>query len=135
MVNLPYNRFRSEVMFLSAIDIIYYRKANGEIPVKEFIDSLDIKMAAKVARTITLLQDNGAQLRFPYSRYLEDGIYELRTEQGNNISRVLYFFVIGNKAILTNGFTKKTQKTPRKEIKLAKSCREDYMLRVFNQGE
>lgn len=47
----------------------------------------------------------------------------------SNITRVLYFFLIGNTAILTNGFTKKTQKTPVREIELAKKYREDYMRR------
>ncbi len=46
----------------------------------------------------------------------EDGIFELRAQQGSDITRVLYFFQIGNKAYLTNGFTKKTQKTPPSEI-------------------
>ena len=65
-------------------------------------------------------------LRKPYSEYLEDGIFELRTKQSSNITRILYFFVIGNKAVLTNGFTKKSQKTPKKEIELAKKYRKDY---------
>lgn len=120
---------------MSAITIVYYVKSNGEIPVKNFIDSLDAKMAAKLMRTIELFRNNGAELRSPYSKYLEDGIYELRTKQGNNITRVLYFFVIGNKAVLTNGFVKKSQKTPPKELKLAKKYREDYMHRIFRQGE
>lgn len=38
------------------------------------------------------------------------------------ILAVLYFFYYGGKIILTNGFIKKTQKTPRKEIKLAQEC-------------
>lgn len=115
---------------MARIEVAYYVKENGDIPVKEFIDSLDIKMAAKVRRTIQLFQNNGNELREPYSKYLIDGIYELRIKQGNDITRVLYFFVIGNKAILTNGFTKKTQKTPHKEIRTAKQYREDYMRRM-----
>ncbi|MBQ5564448.1 MAG: type II toxin-antitoxin system RelE/ParE family toxin, partial [Clostridia bacterium] len=42
---------------------------------------------------------------------------------------VLYFFVIGKKVILTNGFIKKTQKTPKREIDLAKKYRADYLER------
>lgn len=120
---------------MAQIEVTYYVKENGDIPVKEFIDSLDIKMAAKVRRTIALFRDNGSELRSPYSEYLTDGIYELRTKQGSNITRVLYFFVIGNKAVLTNGFTKKTQKTPRREIDTAKQYREDYMKRAIGGGE
>ena len=46
--------------------------------------------------------------------------------------RILYFFFVGQKAILTNGFTKKTQKTPRSEIELAKQCKADYERRQKN---
>ena len=66
------------------------------------------------------MEEYGSELREPYSKYLEDGIFELRGKVGNNISRVMYFFYVGNRIILTNGFIKKTQKTPRKELELAK---------------
>ena len=46
--------------------------------------------------------------------------------QGNNITRVLYFFYYGGRIILTHGFTKKTQKTPRAEIEVARKRAEDY---------
>ena len=62
------------------------------------------------------LQENGSDLRELYSEYLRDGILELRAKVGFNISRVLYFFYDGKKAVLTHGFIKKTQKTPKKEI-------------------
>ena len=90
------------------------------------MDSLSEKLNAKTLKTIDLLEKNGQMLRKPYSEYLEDGIFELRTKQSRNITRILYFFVKGNKAILTHGFTKKTQKTPKKEIELAKKYRKDY---------
>jgi phage-related protein len=57
---------------------------------------------------------------------VKDGIFELRTIQGNNITRILYFFVVGKQIVLTNGFIKKTQKTPKKEIELALKYRDDY---------
>ena len=50
-------------------------------------------------------------------------------KQGSNITRVLYFFYIGKKIIATNGFVKKTQKTPPKELKLAKERRADWLER------
>ena len=46
-----------------------------------------------------------------------------------DISRVLYFFFVGKKAVLTNGFVKKTMKTPKREIELAKRYRKDYEMR------
>ena len=59
----------------------------------------------------------------------KDGIFEIRTKLGSDITRVLYFFFAGEKAVLTNGFVKKTQKTPRKELDKARSYRDDYLKR------
>ena len=73
-------------------------------------------MRARLLRTIDLLAKNGTALRMPYSEHLVDGIFEIRAKSGSNISRVLYFFVIGRKIVLTNGFVKKTQKTAQNEI-------------------
>ena len=115
--------------------ISFYETANGERPAEEFLLDLDIKMRAKMARTIQLLSDNGNELREPYSKELDDKIFELRAKVGSNISRVLYFFVIGQEIILTNGFVKKTQKTPRREIERAKRYRQDYMERVKMHDE
>jgi phage-related protein len=110
-------------------EVDFYEKENGEQPAKEFLLSLSIKMRAKMSDIISLLQDNGNDLRMPYSKHLGDGIFELRAKVGSDISRVLYFFYIDKQIILTNGFIKKSQKTPKREIDLAKKYREDYLSR------
>lgn len=89
-------------------------------------------MRAKLLVELDLLEENGPQLREPYSKHLEDGIFELRAKQGSDITRVLYFFFVGKKIVLTNGFTKKTQKTPRTEIAAAKKYRAEYIERKEN---
>lgn len=106
---------------------VFFRRENGEEPAKEFLLSLDVKMRTKMFHLITLLEEKGTTLRKPFSEYLEDGIFELRTQIGSNISRVMYFFVYGKRIIMTNGFVKKTQKTPRKEIEKAKKYRNEYL--------
>ena len=110
-------------------EVIFYRKENGEEPAKDFLTNLEPKMRAKIARAISRLEKNGTELREPFSKHLEDGIFELRATFSSNISRVLYFFFTGRTAILTNGFIKKTQKTPRQEIEKAKRYRDDYINR------
>lgn len=117
---------------MQEFEIIFYDLPNGEEPAKEFIQSLDIKMRAKMLRTVLMLKENGFELREPQSKHLDDGIFELRAKVGSDISRVLYFFVIGKKAILTNGFIKKTQKTPPGEIEKAKAYRKEYLSRKEN---
>lgn len=114
---------------MQEFEIIFYDKPDGTEPVKEFLDSLDVKMRAKMLRTIQLLAVNGTDLREPYSKGLEDGIFELRAKVGSDISRVLYFFIVGRKVILTNGFVKKTNKTPAAEKEKAKRYRAEYLSR------
>lgn len=65
---------------------------DGRCPVQAFLDSLEPKMHAKALRTIDLLEANGPLLRDPHSGPMGDGIFELRTKQGSNITRVCYFF-------------------------------------------
>lgn len=107
-------------------DIEYFEKSDKTRPAEEFILSEDVKMRAKIFRMLELLELKGNDLREPYSSYLTDGIFELRVKQGSDISRVLYFFVVGKKIILTNGFRKKTQRTPKNEIDLAKKYKTEY---------
>lgn len=109
--------------------INFYRTPTNTCPVEEFLDSLDKKMKAKMLRMIVLLENHGLDLREPYSKHLDDNIFELRAQQGNNISRILYFFTNNRQIILTNGFIKKTNKTPQGVISKAKRYREDYLKR------
>ena len=76
---------------------------------------------------IDILEQYGNQLREPYSKSLDNGIFELRAKVGLDISRVLYFFYYEGRIILTNVFVKKTQKTPQNEISLAKKYRRDFL--------
>ena len=68
-------------------------------------------MKSRLYRILAVLETDGNNIREPYSKFLGDGIYEVRVQQVNNITRVLYFFVVNKKIILTNGFIKKSQKT------------------------
>lgn len=110
-------------------DVEYYEKEDGTFPAEEFILSLDTKMRSKIFRELELLEIFGNKLREPHSKALGDGIYEIRAKVASDITRVLYFFAVGQKIILTNGFVKKTQKTPVSEIALAKKYRIDYLER------
>ena len=63
-------------------------------------------MKSILYRTLAVLETDGNNIREPYSKFLGDGIYEVRVQQVNNI-------VVNKKIILTNGFIKKSQKTPK----------------------
>ena len=114
---------------LAVFELELYETEDGKELVAEFLDSLDPKMNAKLIGLMELLEEKGTELREPYSAPLGDGIFELRCKLGSNITRALYFFFVGKHIVVTNGFVKKTQRTPPAEIKLAKDRRKDWIRR------
>ena len=68
-----------------------------------------------------------------FFKYLEstDRIYEIRIITAFRSIRILCFFDEGQLVVLTNCFLKKTQKTPKKEIKLAEKLRIEYLIKKY----
>lgn len=114
-------------------DVEFYRLPDGTKPVEKFLDSLSAKMRAKAVYSISILEEFGNTLREPYSKPMGDGLFELRIQFSSDISRIFYFFVVDNKIILTNGFVKKTMKTPKAEIMLARKYKADYERRHHHE--
>lgn len=107
-------------------EVEFYRLPDNTAPVEEFLDSLAIKMRAKSLYGLAILEEYGNHLREPYSKALGDGLFELRIKFASDITRIFYFFVVDNRIILTNGFVKKTMKTPKAELDLARKYKADY---------
>ena len=114
---------------MDMFSVVFYETLSGEKPAKVFLNELSDKQRAKTIRDLKILELYGNRLREPQSKHLEDGIYELRTKQGSNISRILYFFFVGKRIVLTNGFIKKSMKTPKNAIELAVRYKNDYIER------
>ena len=112
-------------------EIIFSDKEDGKVPVEEFLDSLSPKLLAKTLKDIDLLEKFGNNLREPFSKKLSDGIFELRTKQSSDITRIFYFFIFDKRIVLTNGFVKKSNKTPRSEIELAIKYKKDFERRFL----
>ena len=130
MAYIPYTISREhKERKMDKFTVEFYEKENDDIPAEEFLNGLNIRMKTKLVGLIKILQEKGNLLREPYSKPLGDGIFELRCKVGNDISRVLYFFYYNGKIIMTNGFVKKTRKTPRAVIDRAKAYRNDYLER------
>jgi phage-related protein len=109
--------------------LIFYDLPDGTEPAREFIQSLETKMRAKAVREIGLLEEVGQELREPHSKPIQEGIFELRIRWSKDTARVFYFFYVDKQIVLTNGFMKKTQKTPRKEIEKALRYKADWETR------
>lgn len=102
-------------------NIELYPLGSNKSPITDFLDNLPLSTLAKVRHVMRLLQEFGPQLRQPYSKKLTgcSKLFELRTS-GNSPVRLLYT-ISGRTFIILNGFVKKTNKTPSKEIKTALS--------------
>lgn len=82
---------------MSKFIVEFFEKSDGTYPAEEFILSQNLKMKSILYRTLAVLETDGNNIREPYSKFLGDGIYEVRVQQVNNIARVLYFFVVNKK--------------------------------------
>jgi phage-related protein len=81
----------------------------------------------KIEWTLNLIRVT-RQVPEKYFKHMEGttGLYEVRVEVGNNIYRIFSFFDKGNLVVLSNGFQKKSQKTPKQEIEKALKIMEEY---------
>jgi len=110
--------------------IEFYKTSAGRCPVEEFLDSLQDRDAKKVTWVLLLVErlDHVPEQYFKKLVGTED-LWEIRTQIGGNSYRLLGFFDGPVILILTCGFSKKQQKTPIREIELAKHRRNDYLQR------
>ena len=72
----------------------------------------------KLLTTIQKIEEEGIQIaiRMKWVKKLDNNLYEIRSKFGSNIQRAIYFQKVNNEYIITHGFTKKTQETPKREI-------------------
>jgi phage-related protein len=112
--------------------IEYYESAAGRSPVEDFIDSLDARSRAQVARTLDLLEEFGISLGMPYARHLEKQLWELRVRHGKNRYRIIYFLYAEQTFVLLHGLIKKTGPVPRTDVRIAGSRMNDYLSRRQN---
>lgn len=84
------------------------------------LDALPKDQRAKLTWIIELIQKHGLEnVREPYVKYLERGLWEIRMKGRDGISRALYVTAREQHIWVVRIFAKKTQKTPRREINLA----------------
>ena len=98
---------------------------------KTYFDEFFVRQRPKVRDRIIWTFELIEQLAVvpePYLKHLEgtNGRYEIRVQQGSDIFRIFCCFDAGQLVILTNGFQKKTQKTPKAEIQQAEKLRAAY---------
>ena len=102
--------------------IIFYKNHFDEF----FVKQRD-KVKAKIVWTFDLVEDL-EKVPETYLKHIEntEGLFEIRVQQGSDIFRIFCFFDEGQLIVLANGFQKKTQKTPKKEIDKALKIKKEY---------
>jgi len=102
---------------------------------QEFFDKQTKIVKAKMLWTFDLIEE---MQRVPetYLKHIEntDGLYEIRVQLGSNIFRIFCFFDRGQLVLLANGFQKKSQKTPKKEIEIALKIKAEYENEISNDS-
>jgi len=102
--------------------IIFYKNYFEEF----FVKQRD-KVKAKIVWTFDLVEEL-EKVPEIYLKHIEntEGLFEIRVQQGSDIFRIFCFFDQGQLVVLANGFQKKTQKTPKKEIDKASKIKKEY---------
>ena len=109
--------------------IEFYEREDGTSPVREFLEGLNDKTQGRFIWSIEQLRLLNVQAREPLVRHIEGKLWELRRTSSGNIYRIFYFFFTGRKIVFVHGFQKKTDKTPKKEIDIARQRMEEYTQR------
>ncbi len=113
--------------------IEFYSKESGNKPVVDFLDSLNDKQVEKILWVLRIVREYDRVPKQYFQKMTNTAdLWEVRVSQGGNIFRLLGFYDNDQLIILTNGFQKKTQKTPKKEIALAEKRKKNYLMRKQN---
>lgn len=107
----------------------FYTRPNGHSEFLEYLESLNKTSRAKLLARIDKVATYGVSVGIQHNwvKQLDKNLYEIRSRVSNNQQRGIYFHVEDNHYIITHGFTKKTPKTPRREIIHAKELRTEYL--------
>ena len=116
---------------IRAMKVIYfYRTESGSCPVEEFLESLQSKQAQKVAWVLQLIEEfDVVPVQYFKKLVNTDDLWEVRVQIGGNIFRIIGFLDDEQLVVLNHAFQKKTQKTPKNDIKLAEMRKRDYLNR------
>lgn len=121
-----YKCYNLNYRYMGNWKIEYCESSSGNKPIEEFINSLEEKAQVKILRTLELLEEFGIRMGLPHVKKLTGtSLWELRILGSNNI-RVFYITRAQKRFLLLHAFKKKTQKTNRKEIKVALERLREY---------
>jgi phage-related protein len=89
--------------------------------VREEIESWPVDLLARCDELLDLLEDHGPLLGSPHSKSLGEGLFELRPKSRSGIGRAFFCYCSGRMIIVLHAFIKKTQKTPQRDLTIARN--------------
>jgi len=84
------------------------------------VRGLPAGFVARFLRYAERMETYGPDLGMPHTRAMGNGLFELRLKAAEGIARVFYCTLIGRRIVVLHQFIKKSEKTPRKELEIAK---------------
>lgn len=102
------------------MEIIFYIKQNNRCPVKEFIEDLEVKDKAKILACLKSIEELGYDTPRVQFRQIAGRLWEIKIRSVETGYRIFYVGIKPKTMILLHAFQKQSQKTPQKEIEIAK---------------
>jgi phage-related protein len=99
--------------------LVLFRQADGEVPLLEWLGSLQQRQRKRCLASLVRLAELGHEIRRPHADYLRDGIHELRVKSSRVNYRILYFFHGRQAVVVSHGLLKQQRRVPEAEIELA----------------
>lgn len=107
---------------------IYETPAGNDI-LYPFLNGLPSKCSTKILHDIDLLMEFGTELREPHTKHVDGPLWELRSKFSSNNYRIFYSIFPKDNIVVLHAFEKRTQRTPKSEIIIARQRYDDYVVR------
>ena len=104
-----------------AWQVEFFTDERGEAPVEEYLTSLPVQHRAKMLALLKMLEQEGPSLPFPYSSQVRGRLRELRSQQGKDKLRILYFGDLRRVFVLLHGIVKRSAQLPEEGIRIAEA--------------
>ncbi len=110
------------------LQVEFYFTESGRLPAKEHLEKASLEVKIKLAALVKYIADVGEVLDIGKFRLVDpkERLYEFKPLN----HRFFNFFYKGRKIIITNAYTKKSQRIDRKELRKAENIKKDYIRRI-----
>src|SRR6266702_6518152 len=99
----------------------FFADERGGAPVEEYLTSLPVQHRAKLLALVKMLEQEGPNLPFPYSSQVRGKLRELRTQQGKDKLRILYFGDARRVLVFLHRIVKRSAQLPEEDMRIAEA--------------